>query len=85
MGGTHRTIQRQQIGQKSDIVDTTRMDKATGRPKIRCRVNFIRHQGPAWPIIGIETGVCGNSSGGSSLWSERNPGGMVNIMLLYLL
>ena len=45
-----------------------------GRPKTRWRDNLVRQLGAAWPIIG--TGVCGNSSGrGSSLRSERNPGG----------
>ena len=28
MGGRHCTIQRQQMDKKSDLVDTTRMDKA---------------------------------------------------------
>ena len=31
MGGTHCTIQRQQMDKKSDRVDTTRMDKAAGK------------------------------------------------------
>ena len=31
MGGTHCTIQRQQMDKKSDRVDTTRMDKTTGK------------------------------------------------------
>ena len=44
-----------------------------GRPKTRWRDSLIRHLGPAWPRI---AGVCGDSSGrGSSLRSERNPGG----------
>ena len=33
MGGTHCTIQRQQMDKKSDRVDTTRMDKTTGKTK----------------------------------------------------
>ena len=33
MGGTHRTIQRQQMDKKSDRVDATRMDKMTGKTK----------------------------------------------------
>ena len=31
MGGTHCTIQRQQMDKKSDRVDTTRMDKKSDR------------------------------------------------------
>ena len=31
MGGTHCTIQRQQMDKKSDRVNTTRMDKAAGK------------------------------------------------------
>ena len=31
IGGTHCTIQRQQMDKKSDRVDTTRVDKAAGK------------------------------------------------------
>ena len=31
MGGTHCTIHRQQMDKKSDIVETTRMDKTAGK------------------------------------------------------
>ena len=33
MGGTHFTIQRQQMDYKSDKLDTTRMDKTAGKTK----------------------------------------------------
>ena len=46
-----------------------------GKPKTRWRDSLIRHLGPAWPKW-PDTGICGDSSGrGSSLRSERYPGG----------
>ena len=64
---------------------TTQMDKRVtechengqdSREDLKQPYIIIRHLGPAWPIIAPETGVCGDSSGrGSSLRSERNPGG----------
>ena len=35
MGGTHCTIQRQQMNRNSDRVDTTRMDKTAGKTQIK--------------------------------------------------
>ena len=51
MGGTHCTIQRQQMDKKSDRVDTTRMDKTAGTPKTRWSDSLTHHLGPSWPRI----------------------------------
>ena len=62
-------------GQSSDSVDITRMDKTAGRHKTRWRENLIRHMGPAWPRIARDRRQWRYLGRGSSLLSDRNPGG----------
>ena len=40
MGGTHGTVQRQQMDNKSDRVTTTRKDKTEGRAKNKMEGHF---------------------------------------------
>ena len=46
-----------------------------GRPKTRWRDNLTRHLGPAWPRIARDRRLWRQFREGSSLGSERNPGG----------
>ena len=68
MGGTHCTIQRQQMDKKSDRVDTTRMDKMTGetKNKMESSTNGETTLSATWVLCGQDwpvTGVCGDRQG----------------------
>ena len=59
------------------VTEWTRREwtRRQGRPKTRWRDSLIRHLGPAWPRIARDRRLWRQSWRGSSLQSERNPGG----------